>query len=192
MIRFIGRQLSESSPVNSEVKVLPASNPASIRIVEPLFPQSSGPADARNWLGGWIEIVPANLVTITPSCSRHVSVDAQSRLVEKFVSCDVPSATPAISAARCEMDLSPGRRMDPLTRRTGQIFMRRNLNPFFASLRLRGESSGEAKSRQRNILRNRRTIRRHQVSRKEAKTQRCNGQHPHSTRRRSGRARRAT
>jgi hypothetical protein len=69
-----------------------------------------------------------DLVTITPSCSRHFKVDSQSRLVEKFMSLDGPSATPAISAARCEIDLSPGRLIDPFMRRTGRIFMQGNLN----------------------------------------------------------------
>jgi hypothetical protein len=35
-------------------------------------------------------------------------VAAQSALVEKFLIAEVPSASAAIIAARCEMDLSPG------------------------------------------------------------------------------------
>ena len=54
MILFIGRKLNESSPDSSEVKVLPARIPASIRMVEPLFPQSRGSCGACNAFGGSI------------------------------------------------------------------------------------------------------------------------------------------
>lgn len=128
MIRFIGRKLSDSSPINSEVKLLPASTPASMRIVEPLFPQSSGPSGARSWCGGSMVTLFGDLLTPTPSCSRQARVDWQSRLVEKFCNCDGPSAIPAMSAARCEIDLSPGRRIVPLMRLAGATFMVGNLN----------------------------------------------------------------
>jgi hypothetical protein len=45
MILRIGRELSELSPLSSEAKSCAASTPASIRIVEPLFPQSNTFAD---------------------------------------------------------------------------------------------------------------------------------------------------
>ena len=41
MILAIGRELSELSPLSLETKSCAASTPASIRIVEPLLPQSS-------------------------------------------------------------------------------------------------------------------------------------------------------
>src|SRR5262245_51931540 len=99
MIRFIGRELSDSSPVNSHVRLLLANNPASMRIVEPLLPQLSGAAGERREPGGSIVTLFADLVTIAPSCSTQVKLDWQSRLVEKFCSREVPFATPAINAA---------------------------------------------------------------------------------------------
>jgi hypothetical protein len=40
-------------------------------------------------------------------------VAAQSALLEKFLTDEVPSASAANIAARCEMDLSPGTRIRP-------------------------------------------------------------------------------
>ena len=46
-------------------------------------------------------------------------VDAQSRAVEKFVISVLPEASAAMSAARCEIDLSPGNFIRPLITRAG-------------------------------------------------------------------------
>jgi len=109
MIRCIGRERNESSPVNVDLKSCPARIPASKRIVVPLLPQSSGPDDSRS------PSIPAPFIAravlspsiATPSAAKHESVAVQSALVEKFLIDEVPSASAAVSAARCEMDLSP-------------------------------------------------------------------------------------
>src|SRR5829696_2265996 len=54
-----------------------------------------------------------------PRSRKQASVEAQSAAVEKFEISETPSASAAISAARCEIDLSPGNRRQPSTRRTG-------------------------------------------------------------------------
>ena len=54
-----------------------------------------------------------------PSDRKQPRVEAQSRAVEKFEISDPPRAIAAISAARCEMDLSPGKRNRPLIERAG-------------------------------------------------------------------------
>ncbi len=60
---------------------------------------------------------------MTPNCRKHDSVDAQSALVAKLEMRDVPVAMVAMIAARCEIDLSPGRRTRPDIRRAGLIFI---------------------------------------------------------------------
>ena len=110
MIRCIGRERNDSSPVNVDLKSCPARIPASKRIVLPLLPQSSGPDGSRN------PSIPAPVIATAvlsrpiamPSAVKHDSVAVQSALVEKFLISEVPCASAAIIAARCEMDLSPG------------------------------------------------------------------------------------
>jgi hypothetical protein len=115
MIRCIGREHNESSPVNVELKSCPARIPASKRIVVPLLPQSSAADGSHN------PSIPTPVIMreawsrsiVTPSAARHESVAAQSALVEKFLIDEVPSASAATIAARCETDLSPGILMRP-------------------------------------------------------------------------------
>ena len=59
----------------------------------------------------------------TPSERRHFNVEPQSRAVEKFEISELPRASAAMSAARCEMDLSPGNRNRPLIERAGVSFI---------------------------------------------------------------------
>jgi hypothetical protein len=110
MIRCIGRERRESSPVKVEVKSCPAKIPATKRIVVPLLPQSSGPLGARNPLmpTPFIARTLLSCSIPTPSARKQESVAAQSALLEKFLICEVPSARAANIAARCEIDLSPG------------------------------------------------------------------------------------
>lgn len=115
MIRCIGRERSESSPVNVDLKFCPARIPASKRIVVPLLPQSSAVA------GALIPPSPTPVIAKalwscsieTPNALKHDTVAAQSALLEKLVIEEVPSASAANIAARCEIDLSPGNRTSP-------------------------------------------------------------------------------
>ncbi len=59
----------------------------------------------------------------TPKSRRQESVEAQSRAVEKFEISDGPWASAAIKAARCEMELSPGKGIRPQIRCAGASFM---------------------------------------------------------------------
>ena len=52
-----------------------------------------------------------------------MTVDAQSRAVEKLEISELPDARAAMSAARCEIDLSPGRAIRPLNFRVGVNFI---------------------------------------------------------------------
>ena len=58
-----------------------------------------------------------------PSERKQLRVDAQSRAVEKFEISDLPRARAAMSAARWEIDLSPGNRSRPLIERAGVSLM---------------------------------------------------------------------
>ena len=125
-MRRMGRPRNESSPVNSLVKAHVASKPASIRIVEPLLPQSKAVVAARKLSRPRprnLTCVPARVIS-TPSCRRQASVEAQSAPVEKLVMVVVPSARADSMAARWEIDLSPGSAgKTPRTRRAGSIFI---------------------------------------------------------------------
>lgn len=66
-----------------------------------------------------------------PSDRKQPSVEAQSRAVEKFEISVLPWARAAISAARCEMDLSPGKRNRPLIERAGLSLMMSRLCPLW-------------------------------------------------------------
>ena len=59
----------------------------------------------------------------TPRPFRQETVAAQSAPVAKFVIEELPLASEAMIAARCEIDLSPGRRTRPEIRRAGRILI---------------------------------------------------------------------
>ena len=59
-----------------------------------------------------------------PSARKQLRVDAQSCAVEKFEISDLPRASAAMSAARWEIDLSPGNRSRPFIELAGFSFMR--------------------------------------------------------------------
>ena len=98
---------------------------ASIRIVDPLLPQS------RTCPVGCSPLVPtpstwstlSDCRIETPSEVRQETVVAQSAPVAKLEMVELPSARAAMIAARCEMDLSPGRRTCPTMRRAGRILI---------------------------------------------------------------------
>ena len=102
-IRSIGRKVREWSPIRVKVCGCGATRPASMRMVEPELPQSSGAT-------GW-QKAPATPVTSTavagpepwrtivaPSDDMQASEDCGSAPVEKFASREVPSARPASRA----------------------------------------------------------------------------------------------
>jgi hypothetical protein len=92
-----------------------------MRIVEPLLPQSSVAEGALKTPGLLTsKSFPSSSIT-TPSCRKHEIVAVQSSLVEKLRSLDIPAASAARMAARCEIDLSPGMRRRPRTLFAGFI-----------------------------------------------------------------------
>ena len=108
--RSSGRRRSESSPVSVARKGRPASGPASIRIVEPELPASSTASGARQPRSPpWITTSEPSRASVTPRPRRQASVEAQSAADEKLRTRVSPSARAPRIAARCEMDLSPGR-----------------------------------------------------------------------------------
>jgi hypothetical protein len=80
MTRRIGRRDSDSSPIIVDVNGWAARIPASMRIVVPEFPASSGADGERNWRRPRPSIVTTwpLLLMSTPRPRRHVSVDWQS------------------------------------------------------------------------------------------------------------------
>ena len=114
MIRRIGRELKDSSPISVAVRSCPARTPASIRNVEPLFPQSSECEGVISFWSPENKSLSFVFSIEMPRAWRHDTVEAQSRAVEKFEISDLFDASAAIRAARCEIDLSPGSRNLPL------------------------------------------------------------------------------
>jgi hypothetical protein len=88
--------------------------PESILIVDPELPQSSGAVGAVKFPAlPSITISPFEPAMDAPSERMQASVLAQSAPVEKFRRRVAPSAIAPSIAYRCEMLLSPGRRMEP-------------------------------------------------------------------------------
>src|SRR6185295_14007811 len=84
MIRFIGLDVNDASPVIWEAKFCPANNPASIRMVDPLLPQSRASADSVNPFKP-LPIISTMLPSRemdTPSRRKQSRVEAQSSLAE--------------------------------------------------------------------------------------------------------------
>jgi hypothetical protein len=94
--------------------------PASIRMVQPELPQSSGCAGATSSLPApEISTVPSRR-TPTPNADKQSNVLWQSAAAEKLSSFVTPPANAPSIAYRCEMDLSPGSRTLPLMFRAGR------------------------------------------------------------------------
>jgi hypothetical protein len=113
--RAIGLLLSDSSPTNSDSNGCAARIPESIRIVDPEFPQSNAVEGALNPPSRpTISKVPFCCFDISqPSARKQRNVLWQSAPVEKFSNREVPLASAASIAYRCEIDLSPGSRIAP-------------------------------------------------------------------------------
>ena len=81
MMRRIGRLDSESSPIISVVNGRAATSPASILMVEPEFPASSGSGEERqhsNPRPSTVMVRSLSCLMSIPSRCRHDSVDWQS------------------------------------------------------------------------------------------------------------------
>lgn len=124
--RRMGRRLSDRSPPSVEWKWCAARTPVSSRNVEPEFPASRGTSGSRrprrprpviSTVGG-LALVDRRVIS-TWSAWRQDSVAAQSAPGANPSRVDGPSASAASRAYRCEMDLSPGSRIRPRTRRAG-------------------------------------------------------------------------
>ena len=121
MMRPIGLERSESSPVMVDLKSRPASIPDINRIVVPLFPASKTSSAARR------PSIPAPLITnVSPASSEPVDraistpsarmipiVEVQSSPGEKFLTVAWPSPIELSITARWETDLSPGAATSP-------------------------------------------------------------------------------
>src|SRR5689334_24923812 len=93
MILDMGRALRELSPVNPDVKSCAARTPASIRIVEPLLPQSNEVGDCfSRVLPSILTLFPCR-ATRTPNCCKQERVEPQSTADEKLENLDTPEAS---------------------------------------------------------------------------------------------------
>jgi hypothetical protein len=86
-------------------------------MVEPELPASSGRPGAVNPLRPrpWIISRPSLSSTAIPRDFIQLTVERQSLLVAKPRIWELPEATEASIATRCEIDLSPGTEMIPAT-----------------------------------------------------------------------------
>ena len=115
MIRFMGREHMESSPVSSETKGCPARMPQISRVVVPLFPTSrmEEGADSPCRPFPWIRISWGDSSISMPSFRKQEMVERQSAPLRKLVTRVVPSARAPNMTLRWEMLLSPGTVMVP-------------------------------------------------------------------------------
>ena len=141
--RSTGRRQRDASPVRVLRNGLPASAPASMRRVEPEFPQSR--ASSGRLPGFRAAAVDRDLASLATdqrprARPRQARVEAQSAAEEKFVRRVWPWARPPRIARRWERDLSPASRNRPWKRRAGWM---RTLKPRDASTAgdLRGAAS---------------------------------------------------
>ena len=128
----MGRRRSESSPASSTSISHGARMPMSKRVVVPELPQSIGSPGAMGPFAPQPVMPPYRLpsgafskFTLAPSlliAPRELRTSSESSTPERR---EVPSAIAAKSTARCEMDLSPGTEMLPISGPlTGSIVVR--------------------------------------------------------------------
>ena len=122
-MRPMGRFLSERSPETMLRKGCAARSPDTSRMVVPLLPALSGAAGSRrpclprprtskhSGAPDTEQLVWRRIRTPRPR--RQRSIDTRSSPTQKLETCAVPSAIEFSSAARCEMDLSPGGTTSP-------------------------------------------------------------------------------
>ncbi len=124
----IGRRQSDASPVMVVVNGWAATTPVSRRMVVPEFAASSAmegrsrPPSPRPTMSTERPSCgpPSRSRTSTPRARRQASVAVASAPGANHVKRDRPSASEASSAYRCEIDLSPGGRTRPRTKRAGE------------------------------------------------------------------------
>jgi len=115
--RFIGREHSELSPTRRLSNDWPASNPSKSRIAVPELPISRSPSA----LARPCRPTPCTTTRspsrsiLTPSCCIAWIVLRLSSPCKKPEMWLSPSAMAASITARCDIDLSPGTRIEPLT-----------------------------------------------------------------------------
>ncbi len=99
-MRSMGRRVRDSSPMRVNSPCCAARKPASMRIVEPELPQSSGEDEGRNWPPTPVtSTLPSPLLTtFAPRAWTQARLLEGSAPVEKLVKRLVPSASPARSA----------------------------------------------------------------------------------------------
>ena len=122
MMRFMGRFERESSPWIRESKGWPARMPDSRRIVVPELPASSALAGAASPLppAPWIRTVVPSHSTRAPSARMQPSggcAIGTGRVIREDAG--PPRRGQRAWRKRCEIDLSPGRAIEPLTADTG-------------------------------------------------------------------------
>ena len=114
--RFIGRPRRDASPVKVALKPNPAAAPMISRTPVPALPQSMTSAGSAN--------TPRPTTRQAPSPRRSTSAPkARMAPAERLTSspsskpstCVSPRASAPRMSARCEIDLSPGARTDPLS-----------------------------------------------------------------------------
>ena len=116
--RAIGRFDNEASPLSSTSNACPASRPASRRIDVPELPRSSGCPGflSPRMPTPWIATRPSSGPSIeTPMAWNARSVFMLSSPSRKPEICVVPRAIEPNMIERCEIDLSPGTRMVPVS-----------------------------------------------------------------------------
>ena len=119
-MRCIGRFDSDSSPVITTGISRPETMPVSSRAVVPELPQSivfdSAGCSSR---GETLKVVALSCVTLQPRALTAFNEEAQSAPSEKLCIRNGSALNNAKSAARCEIDLSPGSLSEPPILRCG-------------------------------------------------------------------------
>ena len=111
-MRFIGRDESESSPINVALIPCPAIRPNNNLVVVPELPQSNGLVGSENFPPFTITSFPSSHIWM-PQASKHFRVDCTSAPVDRLEIRDSPLANAANMSDRWEIDLSPGNVMLP-------------------------------------------------------------------------------
>src|SRR6056297_3536078 len=110
----MGRRSRLWSPVITAKEFsIPDIRPVIKRAVVPELPASSGPSGSLNPFPLLMVIPLFSLATRQPVLARHFNVEWQSAPLEKFSTFIPSEEREPRNAARCEIDLSPGRIISP-------------------------------------------------------------------------------
>ena len=116
-ILSIGRAESDSSPVSVVAQGRPAATPARSRMPVPELAQSISPASCRRPRPPSMTTVSPPRLTVAPSAATAAAVRITSSPSDSPRTVLVPWANAPMSRARCEIDLSPGVRTEPVSAR---------------------------------------------------------------------------